>query len=61
MYTLAYRSLGIFQENAVNRVLADVVKWARPVSATLEGVFAPRGGVSTRITASWNRSSRRAR
>ncbi len=31
MYTLAYRNLGIFQENAVNRMLADVVKAADPV------------------------------
>ena len=29
MYTLAFRNLGIFQENVVNRMLADVVKWAR--------------------------------
>jgi len=28
MYTLAYRNLGIFQENIVNRFLADVVKAA---------------------------------
>ena len=26
MYLLAYRNLGIFQENVVNRVLQDVVK-----------------------------------
>ncbi len=26
MYTLAYRNLGIFQENVVNRLLADVVQ-----------------------------------
>jgi len=26
MYLLAYRNLGIFQENVVNRVLRDVVK-----------------------------------
>ena len=37
MYTLAYRNLGIFQENVVNRMLADVVKAAQPVSATLIG------------------------
>ncbi len=61
MYTLAYRNLGIFQENVVNRMLADVVKAARPVSATLEGEFTPRGGVHTKITASWTRRSRRAR
>jgi hypothetical protein len=33
-----------------------VVKWARPISATLEGDFTPRGGISTRITAKWARS-----
>jgi 7-cyano-7-deazaguanine reductase len=58
MYTLAYRNLGIFQENAVNRVLADVVKAARPVSATVVGEFTPRGGVYTKITAAWPRSKR---
>jgi 7-cyano-7-deazaguanine reductase len=51
MYTLAFRNLGIFQENVVNRMLQDVVKAARPVSATLVGEFAPRGGISTKITA----------
>lgn len=55
MYTLAYRNLGIFQENAVNRVLADVVKAADPVQATVIGEFAPRGGISTRITATYKR------
>jgi 7-cyano-7-deazaguanine reductase len=59
MYTLAFRNLGIFQENVVNRMLADVVKWAKPVSATLEGDFTPRGGISTRITAKWSRSYKR--
>jgi 7-cyano-7-deazaguanine reductase len=55
MYLLAYRNLGIFQENAVNRVLHDVVKAARPVSATVVGDFSPRGGLGTVVTASWNR------
>jgi 7-cyano-7-deazaguanine reductase len=51
MYTLAFRNLGIFQENVVNRMLQDVVQAARPVSATLVGEFTPRGGISTKITA----------
>jgi 7-cyano-7-deazaguanine reductase len=55
MYTLAYRNLGIFQENVVNRMLADVVKAAKPHAAEIVGDFAPRGGVNTRITASWKR------
>ena len=55
MYLLAYRNLGIFQENAVNRVLRDVVKAANPVTATVVGDFTPRGGGSSVITASWSR------
>jgi 7-cyano-7-deazaguanine reductase len=55
MYMLAYRNLGIFQENAVNRFLGDVVRAARPVSARVTGEFTPRGGVYSKITASWSR------
>jgi 7-cyano-7-deazaguanine reductase len=56
MYMLAYRNLGIFQENVVNRFLVDVVRAANPISASVEGDFAARGGISTRITASWSRT-----
>src|SRR5947209_10252899 len=57
MYTLAYRNLGIFQENAVNRMLADVVSAADPVEATVIGEWAPRGGMSTRVTAKYQRET----
>jgi 7-cyano-7-deazaguanine reductase len=56
MYMLAYRNLGIFQENVVNRFLQDVVSACCPLSATVSGEFTPRGGVFTRITASWNKA-----
>ena len=55
MYWLEYRNLGIFQENVVNRFLADVVKATNPISATVIGEFTPRGGVYSKITASWSR------
>lgn len=55
MYTLAYRNLGIFQENVVNRMLADIVKYAKPVSAALTGDFLPRGGVHTKVTATYKK------
>ena len=55
MYTLAYRNLGIFQENIVNRFLQDVLKACNPASATVVGDFTPRGGISTKITASYKR------
>ena len=55
LYMLAYRNLGIFQENLVNRFLRDVVRAAKPVSASVVGEFTPRGGVFSKITASWSR------
>ncbi|MCS7024653.1 MAG: preQ(1) synthase [Bryobacteraceae bacterium] len=54
MYTLAYRNLGIFQENVVNRVLDDLVKACKPRWMEVEGEFAPRGGIYSRIRASWS-------
>jgi 7-cyano-7-deazaguanine reductase len=62
-YALAYRSLGIFQENVVNRFLRDIVAAARPVSATVIGEFAPRGGIYSAMTATYTarRSGKRAR
>ena len=61
MYLLAYRDLGIFQENVVNRVLRDVVKAANPVEATVVGEFTPRGGLATVVKASWGRARRASR
>jgi 7-cyano-7-deazaguanine reductase len=58
MYTLAYRNLGIFQENVVNRVLADIVKATDPIEATVTGDFAPRGGITTRVTATYRREKK---
>ncbi|HUO29422.1 MAG TPA: preQ(1) synthase [Bryobacteraceae bacterium] len=54
MYLLAYRNLGIFYENVVNRFLRDVVAAAKPVSATVVGEFTPRGGLHSKITATWS-------
>jgi len=58
MYTLAYRNLGIFQENAVNRFLQDVVKAADPLEAEVHGDFAARGGITTRVTAVYKRKKK---
>jgi len=54
-YLYCYRNLGIFQENVVNRVLEDVVRWAKPVWAEVKGEFRPRGGISTTVVARWPR------
>lgn len=55
MYVVAYRNLGIFQENAVNRFLRDLVAAAKPRWAKVTGEFHPRGGMYTRITATWSK------
>ena len=53
MYIYAYRNLGIFYENAVNRVLQDVVKSCRPVWAIVTGEFTARGGLRSTIEAKY--------
>jgi 7-cyano-7-deazaguanine reductase len=47
MYILAYRNLGIFYENAVNKIFSDFVKAVRPRWAIVRGEFNPRGGIKT--------------
>jgi len=58
-YILGYRNLGIFYENAVNRILEDVVAACRPVRATVTGEFNPRGGIQSVVEARFPRSRRR--
>jgi 7-cyano-7-deazaguanine reductase len=53
MYLLAYRSLGIFYENAVNKMLQDIVDAVKPEWCIVRGEFTPRGGLSTSIFARW--------
>lgn len=57
LYLLAYRNLGIFYENAVNRILEDVVAACRPARATVIGEFNPRGGMSSVIEVHYPREN----
>lgn len=50
-YILAYRNLGIFYENAVNRILEDAVRACRPRWMIVRGEFTIRGGMHTTIEA----------
>ena len=52
-YILAYRNLGIFYENAVNRILRDFVSASKPVQAVVTGEFNVRGGMRSVIEASY--------
>ena len=61
MYLLGYRDLGIFYENAVNRILEDIVKACRPVQATVKGEFNPRGGIKSIVEAHFPRGEKKSK
>ena len=54
-YLQCYRNLGIFYENAVNKMLEDIVAAIRPEWCVVRGEFTPRGGLNTTIEARWPR------
>jgi len=55
LYLHRYRNVGIFQENAVNKILNDLVKSASPRFMVVTGEFNPRGGIRTRISARYEK------
>ena len=55
VYIHAYRNLGIFYENAVNRILKDLVKACKPKWAMVTGNFTARGGLSSTIEAKYTK------
>ena len=57
MYFQAYRDIGIFYENAVNRILRDVVRACQPVRAKVTGEFSSRGGMRSVIETCYERPS----
>ena len=57
IYILAYRNLGIFYENAVNRILKDFVSASKPVRAVVTGEFNVRGGMKSTIEAVYQSKS----
>jgi 7-cyano-7-deazaguanine reductase len=57
MYFQAYRDIGIFYENSVNRILRDVVAACQPVRAKVTGVFSSRGGMRSVIETCYERPS----
>jgi 7-cyano-7-deazaguanine reductase len=57
-YILAFRDLGIFYENAVNRILRDVVAACNPIWAVVRGEFNVRGGMKSTIEARFPRENK---
>ena len=46
-YLLSYRNVGIYQEHAVNRILEDLVRSAKPKWMKVTADYRIRGGVHT--------------
>ena len=51
-YLAGFRERRIFQEEVVNEVLEELVASGAPRFVEVEGNFAPRGGMTTRVVAS---------
>ena len=54
-YLVSYRSLGIFHEHAVNRMLEDLVRACKPRRMKVKGVFNTRGGITTTVEAEYEK------
>ena len=51
LYFFSYRNRGVFYEAAVNAILDDLVASCRPRWMEVTGEFAPRGGMTAKVTA----------
>jgi len=54
-YLLTYRNVGVLQEHVVVQILNDLVAACQPLSMEVEGDFALRGGMGTRVKAAYVR------
>ncbi|OGV64384.1 MAG: 7-cyano-7-deazaguanine reductase [Lentisphaerae bacterium RIFOXYB12_FULL_65_16] len=59
LYLFAFRNFNTFHEEAVNRILDDIVRVCDPREITVQGEFNARGGISISVEASYRKSSRR--
>jgi 7-cyano-7-deazaguanine reductase len=55
-YLQQYRNQGVFYETLTNQILDDLAAVLRPRRMTLKAAFTPRGGITTTVTASVERS-----
>ena len=54
-YLIGFRDLGIFYEQVTNQILDDLVAACEPRRMTVVGTFSVRGGITTEVTASFER------
>ena len=54
-YMIGFRDRGIFYESATNQILDDLVAACRPRRMTVVGDFTVRGGIKTKVTATYEK------
>ncbi|MCE2515155.1 MAG: NADPH-dependent 7-cyano-7-deazaguanine reductase QueF [Acidobacteria bacterium] len=54
-YLIEFRNRGMFYENVTNRILDDLVAACAPRRMTVVGDFSVRGGITTQVTAKYER------
>ena len=55
-YLLEYRNRGVFYETLTNQILDDLVAACSPRRMTVVGAFTARGGITTSVTATYERA-----
>jgi 7-cyano-7-deazaguanine reductase len=55
LYLQQFRNQGIFYENVTNRILDDLVAVLHPRRMTLTAAFNARGGITTTVTATFEK------
>ena len=55
-YLMSFRNQGIYYENVTNQILDDLVSLCEPRHMTVVGDFSVRGGITTRVTATHEKS-----
>jgi 7-cyano-7-deazaguanine reductase len=58
LYLTAYRNLGIFQENATNKIFEDFIMKIKPRRAVITAEWNPRGGIGVKVEREFVRPER---
>ena len=60
LYINSFRTVKMFHEHVINRILEDFVRACDPLAADIEGDFHVRGNIKTVIRASYKRGEQNA-